>query len=174
MASDQCSPADRTLFRFSNTSNVSSKKGTAAITASVYSDCQQSIWSAIRRLIRTIESDPYLLGMNLFTPAAIAASITTPWSLRAMMGSILITASWSLKTSVSEPKLKSLFAILVPVGNFADEVPRVTTVTLKLDLRSCGSTNAPRSQLAWTLCQLDQEPGRRRVFNIGGHLVNGG
>ena len=106
--------------------------------------------------MRTVESDPYSLGMSRFTPAAIAASMTVPWSLRAVMGSILITASCALKTSMSEFKLKSLLATLAPSGNLADEVSRVTAVTLRSDLRSSGSTSTPRLPLACVLYQSNQ------------------
>ena len=48
---------------------------------------------------------PNSLGKNLFTPAAIAASMNFCWSPSATPPTILMTASWSFKAVVREETL---------------------------------------------------------------------
>lgn len=100
----------------------------------------------------TEESEPYSLGMNLFTPAAIAASMTTACCSRATMGIQLMTASCPLNTLVRDSRLKSLAITLAPGGNLAVELVRVISVILGSDPSSAGSMAFPTFPLACHAC----------------------
>lgn len=102
--------------------------------------------------MHTEESDPYSLGTNLFTPALIAASITTACSPSAVIGKRLTTASCPLKASVGELKLKSLLTTLVPRGKVEDESKRLMSVILREEERRVGRMAVPRLPLAWGSC----------------------
>lgn len=155
-------------FKYSRYFFLPSKNGTAAITSGFFKTGQ---WTVIKfkRSRLTIESDPYSLGRNLFTPAEIAASMTMPWSARAVMGSILIRACCPLRISVRDSIEKSLLTTFVPSGNLRVEVSRAMAVTLKVDLTNTGRTNAPRLPLPYTnvgVSSCKQRSGRRGMLNV--------
>jgi len=102
--------------------------------------------------VPTEESEPYSLGMNLFTPAAMAASITTACSPRATIGMQLMTASCPLNALVRDSRLKSLAMTLAPVGNLAVELVRVRSVIFRFDCSSMGRMAFPTFPLACDAC----------------------